>query len=55
MEDFFQREKRKKRKTEQIEEIWDDFSDDGSAFDTLGSYTGAAADDTAPQQDADDL
>lgn len=52
---FSDRDKRKKRKREQIEEIWDDFSDAGSTFDVLGSYTGSAAGDIKPEQDADDL
>lgn len=52
---FSDRDKRKKRKREQIEEIWDDFSDTGSTFDVLGSYTGFAAGDSKPEQDADDL
>ncbi len=52
---FSDRDKRKKRKREQIEEIWDDFSDAGSTFDVLGSYTGSAAGDSKPEQDADDL
>lgn len=48
----FGREKKKKRE-EEVADIWDDFSQ--GTNDVTGSYTGRPVDAVRPEQDPDDL
>ena len=49
------KEKNRRKKDKQVQDVWDDFSNGVTDSDILGSYTGRPVDAVLPEQDADDL